>query len=73
MAAGVIEAVDITLASPDYKNGMGANAGCDVIAMINDLAFVTQIQPATIKQVRHLQIKDVRVCKRVAVHPKNIL
>ena len=59
VSAGVQVACNLTVAQANHKDGLSANRGAEIVAMVFDLRLMCNVNPRLLKDVLHLKLKNL--------------
>ena len=73
VAAGVDQGVQLAGLVPGDHDGLTAHVGREVVVVVQQLAFVCQIDPVAFEDVLHLEFEDLRIGECFATAPEDPL
>jgi|ERR1700730_6820750 hypothetical protein len=58
MTAGIDEGVKLVVLAAGDKDGLSSHTGCEIIVLVWNLTLMREINPVSLKEVLHLQLKE---------------
>src|ERR1700738_4380140 len=63
MTAGIDEGVKLVVLAAGDKDGLLPHPGCEIVVLVRNLTLMREIHPVSLKQVLHLQLKELGIGK----------
>jgi hypothetical protein len=70
MTAGIDERVELVVLASGDKDRLSSDPGSEVVMLVWNLTLMREIHPVSLKQVLHLQLKELCISKHCAVATK---
>src|SRR5260370_31498268 len=61
MTTGIDERVELVVLASGDKDRLSSHPSCEVVILLRNLTLVREIHPVSLKQVLHLQFKEIHI------------
>jgi hypothetical protein len=70
MTAGIDERVELVVLASGDKDRLLSHPSCEVVMLVRNLTLMREIHPVSLKQVLHLQLKELCIGKYCSIATK---
>ena len=70
MTAGIDERVELVVLASGDKDRLSSDPSCEVVMLVRNLTLMREIHPVSLKQMLHLQFKELCIGKHCAIATK---